>query len=326
MLQQGLALAGASIASTSLAAPSQSVARDERVLVVVQLVGGNDGLNTVIPARNDSYHRYRPTLAISRADGLPLDDEWSLHPALTGLKQLFDDGLVSIVQGVGYRNPSRSHFKSQDVWQSALPAGPHDTGWLGRYVDSLSGGDSSSRLAAGLTFDEPLALRGRRSRPAVLTEASGNLQAVARMIAADSPARAYYVSWPGYDTHVDQADRHARQLAAFGHSMAQFVDALRRSGHLDRALVMVFSEFGRSVAENAAGGTDHGEAGPMFLIGSQVNPGLHGQSPSLARRHLDRLPWTTDFRQVYGAILRDWFEADPARILGGVFTPLPVIR
>ena len=112
-------------------------ARDsgKKILVVIQLAGGNDGLNMVIPYGDGLYYQNRPTLAIPQAQVLKLNNQLGLHPNLTGLKGLYDQGKVAVVQGVGYPNPNLSHFRSTDIWQSALPTGVTDTGWLGRYLD-----------------------------------------------------------------------------------------------------------------------------------------------------------------------------------------------
>lgn len=109
---------------------------DERILVVVQLGGGNDGLNTVVPVTDDAYYRARPNLAVPRTSVLRLGDDLGLHPALAPVKELYDGGAMAIVQGVGYPNPSRSHFKSMEIWQTADPDGRMRYGWIGRYFDS----------------------------------------------------------------------------------------------------------------------------------------------------------------------------------------------
>jgi uncharacterized protein (DUF1501 family) len=90
-----------------------------KVVVVIQFSGGNDGLNTVIPVRNDIYYRERPRLGIAKDTALTLTDEAGLNPALTGLKELFDDGSMAVLNNVGYPNPDRSHFRSMDIWHSA---------------------------------------------------------------------------------------------------------------------------------------------------------------------------------------------------------------
>ncbi|MEJ0083593.1 MAG: DUF1501 domain-containing protein [Puia sp.] len=109
----------------------------QKVLVVLQLSGGNDGLNTVIPVRNDIYYRERPGLSISKEKSLLLNDEAGLHPSLTNLKSLYDDGSLAILNNVGYPNSDRSHFRSMDIWQTASNSNEVlNTGWLGRYLDA----------------------------------------------------------------------------------------------------------------------------------------------------------------------------------------------
>lgn len=144
---------------------------DDRVLVVVQLAGGNDGLNTVVPVRNDDYRKGRPRLAIAAGDTLRIDDELGFHPAAKGLKSLYDDGLLGIVQGLGYPNPNRSHFKSTDIWESASPDGRQHSGWLGRYFDNAcTGADPCpSESAIALKGEAPMALHGEQFRAVAFT-------------------------------------------------------------------------------------------------------------------------------------------------------------
>jgi uncharacterized protein (DUF1501 family) len=107
-----------------------------RVLVVVNLQGGNDGLNTVVPYASPAYYRYRPTIGVAPNDVLHIDAAVGLNPALAPLKALYDRGLVAIVQGAGYPNPDHSHFRSTEIWQTAVPESYAETGWLGRYLDA----------------------------------------------------------------------------------------------------------------------------------------------------------------------------------------------
>src|SRR5437773_8542453 len=108
-----------------------------KVVVILQLSGGNDGLNTVIPVRNDLYYKARPKLGIEKAKTLLVTDEVGLHPALTGFKELYDDGSLGIMNGVGYPNPDRSHFRSMDIWQTGSESSQYiTTGWVGRYLDA----------------------------------------------------------------------------------------------------------------------------------------------------------------------------------------------
>ena len=108
-----------------------------KTMVVIQLSGGNDGLNTVVPYRNDTYYQLRPTLGIQKTNVLDLNQEMGLHPEMKGLKELYDQGWLSIINNVGYPNPNRSHFRSMDIWHSASDAKQYRySGWLGRYLDS----------------------------------------------------------------------------------------------------------------------------------------------------------------------------------------------
>ena len=106
-------------------------------LVIIQLSGGNDGLNTVVPYRNDNYYKARPTLGLTEKEVIKLNDELGLHASLAPLKRLYDDGYVSIINNVGYPNPVRSHFRSMDIWQTASDANTYSqSGWIGRYLDT----------------------------------------------------------------------------------------------------------------------------------------------------------------------------------------------
>ncbi|GAA4302202.1 DUF1501 domain-containing protein [Compostibacter hankyongensis] len=138
---------------------------ENKVLVVVQLSGGNDGLNTVIPYRNDIYYKLRPALGIRRESALGLDDELGLHPALKGLKALYDDGALGVLNSVGYPNPDRSHFRSMDIWQTASDSKDIiTTGWIGRYLDAQCNGCAHPTQALEMDDTLSLALKGTRLR------------------------------------------------------------------------------------------------------------------------------------------------------------------
>ncbi len=115
--------------------PQASSGGAERVLVIVNLQGGNDGLNTVVPYGFEQYYRARPTLAVAPGEVLRIDERIGLNPAMSALKALYDAGNVAIVQGAGYPHPDHSHFRSTEIWQTAAPERFERTGWLGRYLD-----------------------------------------------------------------------------------------------------------------------------------------------------------------------------------------------
>jgi uncharacterized protein (DUF1501 family) len=375
-------------------APVKDTAND-RVLVVLQLAGGNDGLNTIVPYRNDAYYKARPALSVKPKDVLTIDDNFGFHPAAAGLKQLYDEGLLAVVQGVGYPNPNRSHFVSTDIWESADPKQRSHTGWVGRYLDNQCRGADppDPKLAIAIRQEAPLSLQGEVFSPLTFTDpnrlkweahwsnggaedvfgrliderpaqddgaegvidpaeylrrvamdarVSGEtirravfgeggrrrgrpsrfgldaaLTIVARLIAADLPTRVYYVSLSGFDTHANQAGRHQQLLGQLGRGLTVFMDELKSKQLLDRVVLMTFSEFGRRVKENASGGTDHGAAAPMFLVGRHVEAGVHGRHPSLQKLDKGDLIYTTDFRSVYADVLGNWLGADARAIVGG---------
>jgi uncharacterized protein (DUF1501 family) len=167
-------LGGSLAASAGLAIGSpvpgpwmQALASDavggERILVVIQFSGGNDGLNTVIPYSNEEYHKARPKLAIPKSNVLKIDDELGLHPSLAGASKLLERGRFSIVQGVGYATPNRSHFESMDIWHSCRRKEERGTdGWLGRWIGSRASDKQTDSLGLHLGGgQQPLALAAR---------------------------------------------------------------------------------------------------------------------------------------------------------------------
>jgi uncharacterized protein (DUF1501 family) len=146
-----------------------------KILVMLQLSGGNDGLNTVVPVRNDIYYKERPRLGIKRDETLALNSETGLHPALNGFKNLYDNGELAILHQVGYPNPDRSHFRSMDIWHSGSSAREYwQTGWLGRYLDAQCAGAAKGLCSAtGVEVDDTLslALKGERVKGLAMQDA-----------------------------------------------------------------------------------------------------------------------------------------------------------
>jgi uncharacterized protein (DUF1501 family) len=391
--------------------------RDSTILVVLQLAGGNDGLNTVVPYANDYYHRARPRLKLAPEKVLKLSDEVALHPNLGGFKELYDAGRLAIVQGAGYPNPNRSHFRSTEIWQTASDANRFERyGWLGRYFDNACAGCDptvgvsigrqmpqafTAREPKGVSLDNPqnyrfltpgrhkpgeaaeteasfrklnqpeeemaensggsigaisggaihrgsvidflertaldaqvssdtiraIASRGENHASYPASQLGNSLKLVARLIGGGLATRIFYVSQGGYDTHTNQVATQDRLLKDMGDSVQGFVADLTAQGNLSRVLLMTFSEFGRRVAENASGGTDHGAAAPMFIVGEKVKAGLLGRYPSLAPADLFQgdLRYTIDFRSVYASILQKWLKTSSAPILGRSYPTIELV-
>jgi uncharacterized protein (DUF1501 family) len=155
---------------------------------------------------------------------------------------------------------------------------------------------------------------------------SRRLKLVAQLIKAGLGTRLYYTELGGFDTHSNQLGTHDGLLRELGDSLRAFLDDLSRSGDAGRVLVLVFSEFGRRLAENASGGTDHGTAAPVFLLGPGVAPGLHGPSPDLQDLADGDPKFAIDFRRVYATLLDRWLGCPSRAVLGEQFAHLPVLR
>ncbi len=142
-----------------------------KVVVILQLSGGNDGLNTVIPVRNDIYYKARPRLGIIRDKALSITDDAGLHPALTSFREAFNDGSLSILNNVGYPNPDRSHFRSMDIWHTASQSNDYwNTGWLGRYLDAQCNGCDKPTQALEIDDVLSLALKGEKVKGLALKD------------------------------------------------------------------------------------------------------------------------------------------------------------
>lgn len=136
-----------------------------KVLVIIQLSGGNDGLNTVIPVTNEVYFKKRPLLSIKKNAALALTADAGLHPALNAFRELYNDGSLAILNSVGYPNPDRSHFRSMDIWQSGSKATEIiNTGWIGRYLDAQCKGCDKPTQAIEIDEMLSLALKGEREK------------------------------------------------------------------------------------------------------------------------------------------------------------------
>ncbi|RMG61794.1 MAG: DUF1501 domain-containing protein [Bacteroidetes bacterium] len=153
-----------------------------------------------------------------------------------------------------------------------------------------------------------------------------DLRVVADLILSGVKTRVFYVSLSGFDTHVRQSNQQARLLGQYGEAVAALAMDLQAHGEWDSPLILTFSEFGRRVAENASGGTDHGKTNALWLLGGRLRrPGAYNSLPELQQLDGGDLPWAVDLRQVYASVLRDWLAVDPGPILGPDFAPLPLL-
>lgn len=350
-----------------------------KVLVILQLSGGNDGLNTVIPIRNDIYYKGRPGLGVQKSEALQLTDEAGIHPSLSFFKELYDDGSLGIINSVGYPNPDRSHFRSMDIWQTASESNQYlTTGWVGRYLDAQCDGCGHPTQALEIDDVLSLAMKGDKQKALALTDpkklfnvgnekyfrqineshdheeaaadylyktlsetlssadyiyqqskrspalqmypatAIGkNLKTIASLILSDINTKVYYLSLGSFDTHVGQKIQQKRLFTELNDAIKPFVQDMKKNGRFEDVVLMTFSEFGRRVAQNASGGTDHGTANNMFFVGGGLKQkGLINGMPDLANLDNGDLKYQVDFKSVYATVLSKWLDADAKSILG----------
>ena len=238
---------------------------------------------------------------------------------------------MAVVHGCGYPNPSLSHFTSLEYWHTAAPHVSEPRGWLGRFADDCRP-DAPQQFIVNVGTLESQAVRSGLHAPITFNRGTGSgglrhdLEHVAALIDAGFPTRIFYTSTGGWDTHGDQELTHRTLLTSTADALRGFLDRMVRIGRADDVAVMVFSEFGRRVEENASGGTDHGTAGPMYILGQQVKGGWYGELPSLDELDDNGNPgFTTDFRRVYTTMIAEWMGFERAdSILGGDFPGLGV--
>jgi uncharacterized protein (DUF1501 family) len=364
-----------------------------RCLVLINLNGGNDGLNCIVPHGDAQYYRVRPSLAIAQHDVLAIDSQLGFNPRMRSLKGMYDKGMVAVVQGVGYPNADHSHFRSSEIWQTGVPDKYEHTGWIGRYLDDagLPAGDLFKGVAVSQVLPEVLvanntdvpaisnlgqygliadrdpmartayaqqsrdkqlpftspylahvmeiedhAQRTSEELPKLIagykTQASypatpigRSLALAAQIVGSNIGTKVLYVSHGSFDTHVSQVATQNNLLEQLSDALSAFYTDLAAHGNDRRVLTMTFSEFGRRVAENAARGTDHGEASPLFLIGGGVKGGVYGKMPDLGNTNMGNVAFTTDFRSVYATVLERWLGRPSQAVLGGSFSKLPVL-
>jgi len=375
-----------------LAQASQRVATNPtgKILVVFEWFGGNDGLNTIVPYGDSLYYKHRPTIGIKEPDVLKIDAQFGWYKSMRGMKNLYDEGKVAIVHGVGYDQPSFSHFTSISFWHTGAPNSGNEYGWVGRTAANVDPTGARANMIVNISSSQTLAVKGEKHVPLVfidpiafqrgvfaqekvVLDALGandtpvgdahryvlevtksaaqaseivraawsryrdkanpdlrllDLDKVVALIEGDFPTQLYYVPLRNslFDTHVNQAAPHDRQLQYCSDAIEGFFQEMQRIGRADDVVMYVHSEFGRRVPENTSLGTDHGTAQVNFVIGNAVKGGMYGKPPSLSELVLgDNLASTTDFRRVYATLIEEWLGADAAKVLGRPFETLGMI-
>lgn len=305
-----------------------------RALVLIHLQGGHDGYSTLIPYQDDRYHRLRPTLAPRDETLARLNETLALSRAGRPLEALFKDGKLSIVLDASYSQPSESHTRSSEIWHTASTA--EDllySGWIGRCFSHWQSHAQPVR-AYYSTLSRPRVFAreedrhqsaGTEFRHALATSCQGPLTALAEVgerAGATECSEIFFVSVPGFDTHARQSETQPARLHAWTSALRSVQRRFEQRGVADRVLTIAFSEFGRSLKENAQGGTDHGGASPVFLLGPNVRGGIHGKVSPYSSTPDCREASQPDFRRVIRTVVTDWlrlpstavFPNDPGRL------------
>ncbi len=359
-------------------------------LILVEMFGGNDGLNTIVPWNFPAYYsEFRPTIGVPDASVLKvLNQPVGFNPGLASLKSHFDQGRVAVVQGVSYPNPSFSHEYAQRIWHTGSVTTSTD-GWLARYLnlfptptspvagevldnltaltsgttgfvpaftsiddlafpyDDYNPDDATNRktafnaivnaLAAGSGSVNKIAENSRGLSQLIDTFQqipdvnfvgqypddyfSDLLKSIVRVMNANIGMRFFHVGLDGFDTHSEQNtdDYHSDRLKTMADGLSALYDDLNALGMMQDTLVVVFSEFGRTVYENGSVGTDHGTVLPVLVFGgSGVNGGFVNSHPPVDPSQLDpvwnELQMQADFRDVFGTVLKRWLGLTPAEV------------
>ena len=368
-------LAGSAAVTAGLMAPRLAPAVTAhdfagRVVVLIELNGGSDSLNAVVPYSDNTYKKVRRQLAIKRDNVLQLDESTGLNKALEEIMPAWQAGELAVVRGVGYAQPNRSHFRSIEIVETAADTNQVlQDGWIARTFAET--GVVSDLAADGVVLGGPTGpLAGIGLRTVVMTEASQfvrqammtpaprdapprtalshimrqrsnilsaaggisrrldrapsfgdgmfsgseigrQMRVAARLIAARVPLATIKIRQSGYDTHRNQLNDQTRLLGQLTEAMVAFRSAMQQSGLWDKVLVMTYAEFGRRVAQNGNGGTDHGKAASHFVMGGRVKGGLYGAQPSLTDLDDGDLRYNIDYRRLYADAVQ-WWKLPPA--------------
>jgi uncharacterized protein (DUF1501 family) len=303
-------------------------ASSSRNLVVLDLSGGNDGLSLLVPYTDAFYYSRRPTLAIPAGQVLQVGTDASgkalgLHPRLTGLRDIFNQGRLALIQRVGYENSSRSHFAGTDIWEAANPANPQGSGWVGRYLATLPA-PLDPLIAWNTTGETPLAFQASSVPVASIPSLSSYAFSSPNSGAEAARERAAAAS---IASHVPIDRPQVAFVGTLNDGLTAFYTDLRNLGLLNDTLLLSFSEFGRRINENGSRGTDHGAASVMIAMGGAVRGGLYGTAPSLVpdpqnptlENNGNDVHYETDFRSVYARVIDNWLGGDSVAVLGGDF-------
>jgi len=287
----------ATITTSALIAGGIGFYSNQRRVIILSLVGGNDGLNTVVPYKEDLYFKSRPTIALHPNELIHISDTLGFHPSLEHLRGVWDQGFMTVINNVGFQVPEATHQQAILNWQNET-------------LLAKEGVEQNKReTAMGNMLTLPGGPKDTETRTSSSYPAHAfaqQLQKIARSIQSGSSTILYQASLSGFDTPVDQLSQHAALLDTFARSVKALIADLRSSGHFQDTAILSYSEFGRTLQENKSGGTHHGAGNCLFLFGERLQtPGVFNESRLSAAEH-GGMPVTIDYRCVYASLRNQW--------------------
>ena len=301
-----------------------------KVVVILQLSGGNDGLNTVIPFRNDLYYKARPKLGIAKDTASDSNEYWTngwmgryLDSQCNGCDKptqaIEIDDVLSLalkgehIKGIAVKDPRRLYGTANEKFFRDI---------MKNHVDEAGEqpADYLYKTMAETLSSADYIFKQSRMHPTnavyPTTNLGSSLKTIASLIYSEINTKVYYVSLGSFDTHINQEGQQNRLFTEMNDAIKAFVKDLKEQHRFDDVLLFSFSEFGRRVEQNASNGTDHGTANNMFMIsGGLKQKGILNPMPDLSDLNEGDLKYNVDFKNVYATILNKWLKADDKSIL-----------
>lgn len=280
--------ASQSMAADALARGDEN--RPERILVIVEMAGGNDGLNTVVPYGHDEYYRARPNLGVPEGKLLKLDDEFGLHPAMEGFERLFKDGNLAIAHGCSYPKPSRSHFVSMDYWHTGVPNGSDSRGWLGRYADAFNT-KTQQHFIVNIAKQQSLAVKSANNPAIVFSNPDqfirraqrGEEQALETLTQAKASDNSSLEFMRSMAEKAEDSSAFVRNACKEYRTQVSYGARGRANlgGNLTKVAALIKAGLGARIYYCSLGGFDThanqgGETGSQALLLAQVSDGIRG--------------------------------------------------
>lgn len=310
----------------------------DNIVVFVHLAGGNDWLNTIIPYRDGSYYRGRPNIAIAPNVCLLLSDELAFHPSLVELKELYDQKQVALLIDCGLDGHNLSHHKANRQLQTFSDAG--NTNWQSRYAELAKGKDKNEVLPVINVYNDSDGMLNTFLDESNSFEFNldihykvnnfdhqnkngfvGAMSQIAAQIKDRMNARIYHISLGGFDTHEDQLLSHDFLLEQLSKGLSIFQSVLEKVNMSKQVMTVVYSEFGRSLKENNARGTDHDYINDVLIVGESVKGGIYGKRELASSQKGHNI----NYGCVLSTLLENWLKCPSEKILGQKFDLLPFV-